>query len=88
MLLIVSSLALVTSCCPKPTSKIEYVPHYVKPKKVAKGYDEELKLIQWAKGTSMGNPKNVKITMDNVSYLIYQVQQRDAVIANYDKQAE
>ena len=87
-LLIALSLVLVTSCCPKPTTKIEYYPEYVRPKQCAKGYDEQLQLIQWVKGTAMGNPKNVKITMDNVSYLIYQIQRRDATIKCYDNQAE
>jgi len=67
---------------------VEYYPQYVKPKKVAKAYDDPITLVQWKKGTNMGNPVNVKITMDNVSYLIYQLQQRDHVIENYDSQAE
>lgn len=28
----------------------------------------------------MGNPINVKITMDNVDYLVYQIQRRDETI--------
>ena len=78
----------MTGCCPKQEIKTEYYPQYVKPKKVAKTYDDPPILKQWLKGTNMGNPVNVKITMDNVSYLIYQIQQRDSVIENYSSQAE
>ena len=78
----------MSGCCPKPKTVTEYYPQYVKPKKVAKAYDDPLSMKQWLKGTNMGNPANVKITMDNMYYLIYQLQQRDSVIQNYDSQAE
>ena len=78
----------MSGCCPKQQVKTEYYPQYVKPKKVAEPYDKPISLVQWKKGTNMGNPVNVKITMDNVSYLIYQIQQRDSVIENYSSQAE
>lgn len=79
-------MVLVSGCTQKP--KIEYYPQYIKPKKCAQPFDDPIHLKQWEVGTHMGNPKNVKITMENVDYMLYQIQQRDGTIKCYSDQAE
>lgn len=76
------------SGCGKKEVKTEYYPQYVRPKKCAKAYDIVLKLKPWIDGPSLGSKENADITINNVYYLIYQIQKRDATIQCQDEQSE
>ena len=74
-------IALIQGCA-KPN------PVVIKPTECLKPYDSPIKLQKWVVGQDWASKENSHTTMQNIYYLINQVQLRDGTIKCYDAQTK